>query len=320
MAIMECIERLDVREYWGEREMELDYTTVKTMLLHYNDEKIVTYGKKIVPQLINALGDTDWNVRRNAFEALEKIGKDAVIALFGPLEDPQYDIRANAAKILGCIAEKTELPEAIGPLIKLIEEASWRITDDLIDTIGKIVDKTTIPTSAIRSMIELLKSGVHNEEKIIEVLEKIGKGAVEPLIEALGDTDWSQRTRAETTLKRITDERGVRFAKIIGKKDVDYALKIGLKETLNTVSEFVRMFRHLERSTDVNDIVRLRDMKRDLAEFYSEVVAEYNKKNAAIKVEGGELLRDTVKPPNGNNGMYRTIREKTMERKPVRLT
>ena len=66
-------------------------------------DKAVKLGKPAVEPLIKALGDGDWNVRKNAAEALGNIGEPAVKPLIKALGDGYSDVRKNAAEALGKI-------------------------------------------------------------------------------------------------------------------------------------------------------------------------------------------------------------------------
>ncbi|NIM13846.1 MAG: hypothetical protein GTO45_17520 [Candidatus Aminicenantes bacterium] len=69
-------------------------------------EKLPFIGKPAVAPLINALKDGDYLVRRNAAEALGKIGDaEAVELLINALKDEDYFVRSNAAGALGKIGD-----------------------------------------------------------------------------------------------------------------------------------------------------------------------------------------------------------------------
>lgn len=129
--------------------------------------------------------------------------------------------------------------------------------------------------------------------------------AVPALIIALGDACSSVKYEGADALAKIGDKRGLMFKRIIDDRNYNnlrYAKRLGLEKTGKVLAEFVRI---IEKDGDLAKTTRV---KLELVEFYGKVVARYNKANKGISVEGGELLKDSVKPPNGNNGMYRTVR------------
>lgn len=82
-------------------------------------EKLPSLGKPAVAPLINALKDGDYLVRRNATEALGKIGNaQAVELLIDVLMDKDYFVRRNAAGALGNIGDA----RAVEPLVSFYVE------------------------------------------------------------------------------------------------------------------------------------------------------------------------------------------------------
>ena len=64
-------------------------------------------AKDAVPALIQALGDEYSGVRRDAAEALRRIGGPAVSALKQALEDENSEVREGATKALAYIRRKS---------------------------------------------------------------------------------------------------------------------------------------------------------------------------------------------------------------------
>jgi hypothetical protein len=80
-------------------------------------EVVVGLGAPAVPALIQALGDSDWDVRRAAAEALGKLGDpQAVPALIQALGDSDWDVRRAAAEALGELGD----PQAVPALIQAL--------------------------------------------------------------------------------------------------------------------------------------------------------------------------------------------------------
>jgi hypothetical protein len=90
-----------------------DDTALKRRLV----EAFGAAGAPAVPALIQALGDSDWDVRRAAAEALGKLGDpQAVPALIQALGDSDVGVRRAAAEALGKIGD----PQAVPALIQAL--------------------------------------------------------------------------------------------------------------------------------------------------------------------------------------------------------
>jgi hypothetical protein len=79
-------------------------------------------SKELIPPLIDALKDSDTEVRRSAAGALAHLGQPAVAALVDVLKDKDKDkeLRANAAYVLGQMG--TGGQEAVPTLVKLLKD------------------------------------------------------------------------------------------------------------------------------------------------------------------------------------------------------
>jgi hypothetical protein len=90
-----------------------DDTALKRRLV----EAFGAAGAPAVPALIQALGDSDWEVRCAAAEALGAIGDpQAVPALIKALGDSDRDVRRAAAEALGKLGD----PQAVPALIQAL--------------------------------------------------------------------------------------------------------------------------------------------------------------------------------------------------------
>ncbi|MFN6308681.1 MAG: NACHT domain-containing protein, partial [Microcystis sp.] len=80
----------------------------------------LTKSNEVVNQLLKALKDSDWGVRRNAASVLGNISPETAIAeLLKALEDSNSDVRRRAALALGKIGSET----AIMGLLKALEDS-----------------------------------------------------------------------------------------------------------------------------------------------------------------------------------------------------
>jgi len=176
---------------------------------------------KAIRPLINIMKDKDLNVRLSAAEALENsgwkpgndsesivyqvakkkweklflIGKPAVEPLVDLLKDKAQDIQCAAAKTLGKIKDT----RAVDPLIDTLRGGFGLTQKESIEALGEIGD-----AKAVDPLIDVLKNSeieyVQNEAAI--ALIKIGKPAIQPLVNELNNKDPGIRFRAAETLER----------------------------------------------------------------------------------------------------------------------
>ncbi len=151
-----------------------------------------------VPDIIKILKDENTTFRKRAIEALGRLGpeaKEAVPVLIQALKD--NEIRSYAADTLGKIG--SEAREAVPTLIKLLNNKDMRYT--IPNVLGKI-GATSVPAliQALKDEDARVRSGA------AFALTNIGAEAIEAipaLIEALKDQDRDVRQSASTALFAI---------------------------------------------------------------------------------------------------------------------
>ncbi|MGC9444583.1 MAG: HEAT repeat domain-containing protein [Candidatus Methanospirareceae archaeon] len=121
-----------------------------------------TDREKRVEELIQALTDEHWDVRRGAAYALGNLGEAAVEPLVRALTDDQWDIRRKAAWALGNIGD----PRAVAPLLHALKDDHADVREQVAWALGALRDFK----------------------------------ALEPLIQALSDADSSVRRQAARSL------------------------------------------------------------------------------------------------------------------------
>ncbi|MDB9423549.1 HEAT repeat domain-containing protein, partial [Microcystis aeruginosa CS-564/01] len=101
----------------------------------------LTKSNQVVNELNQALEDSDNDVRRNAVEALGKIGSETAIpGLLKALEDSDRFVRWKAAEALGKIGSETAIPG----LLKALEDSDWYVRRNAAEALGKIGSETAI--------------------------------------------------------------------------------------------------------------------------------------------------------------------------------
>ena len=98
-------------------------------------------GAPAVPALIQALGDSDWAVRRAAAGALGAIGDpQAVPPLIQALGDRSENVRRAAAEALVKIGTP-----AVSPLIQALGDSDWAVRRAAAEALGAIGDPRAVP-------------------------------------------------------------------------------------------------------------------------------------------------------------------------------
>jgi HEAT repeat protein len=169
-------------------------------------EVVVGLGAPAVPALIQALGDSDWDVRRAAAEALGKLGDpQAVPALIGALGEWgdlwSENVRRAAAEALGKLGD----PQAVPALIQALGDSDWDVRRAAAEALAKI------GTPAVPALIQALGDSDWDVRRAAaEALGAIGDPqAIPALIQALGDSGWDVRRAAAEALGAIGDPQAV---------------------------------------------------------------------------------------------------------------
>jgi HEAT repeat protein len=164
-------------------------------------------------------------------EVLTKAGKPAVKPLIEALEADDPLIRRQAADALGRIGD----PRAVEPLIATLKDRDSLIRGHAVQALGRIKDP-----SAVTSLVAILNSKdqePHVRMNAAEALGAIGDPrAVEPLILALLDDHWGIRSRAALALGKIKDPRAV--GSLIGAlQDKEAAVRGSAAEALGIMGD-----------------------------------------------------------------------------------
>ncbi|MDP8234055.1 MAG: HEAT repeat domain-containing protein, partial [Candidatus Saelkia tenebricola] len=166
---------------------------------------------------IAALSDSDSDVREEAASALGDIGDImAVEPLIAALSDRDSDVREEAASALGDIGDI----RAVEPLIKsLLEDKNTEVRLSAAGSLGEIGG-----SRAIESLILVLGDdklclpiycrggmGIRDDRiQVVEVLVKLGGGAIDPLCKALLENECLDiRRYTASALGKIGDARAV---------------------------------------------------------------------------------------------------------------
>jgi HEAT repeat protein len=207
---------------------------------HYKIEAIRMLARLGDPRaglaLAGLMKDDDEGVRQATLEALEHMAgildeptaaallehlqddriRDRVTSLLGViptsigplserLKDPDESIRLRAAEILSQLLD----PRAADAFVDAMADPNLRdLATDTLRKLGAIRERIDQLLDDLRAVDESeLKEGVR-QETVIQ-LHRIGRPAVEILLEYLDDDDWIVREAAADTLGKIGDVRAV---------------------------------------------------------------------------------------------------------------
>jgi HEAT repeat protein len=155
---------------------------------------------RAIKRLINRLGDKASYVRIAACEALGRIGDNqALEPLIDRLGDQESFVRRATCEALGKIGDA----KAVQPLTDRLRDKDSSVRQAACEALGKIGDA---------QVVELLIEGVaygdrHVRRAACDALVSIGLESVQPLIERLGDKDYSIRQAAREVLRKLEEGR-----------------------------------------------------------------------------------------------------------------
>jgi len=134
LDLPQAVAQVAAQGTWGVLIRALTCTQVR--------EVVVGLGAPAVPALIQALGDSDWDVRRAAEGALGKLGDpQAVPALIQALGDSGWEVRRAAAEALGKLGD----PQAVPALIQALGDSDRDVRREAAEALGKLGDPQAIP-------------------------------------------------------------------------------------------------------------------------------------------------------------------------------
>jgi HEAT repeat protein len=201
-------------------------------------EVLVQIGAPTVEPLIQALKDERGYAQRAAAAALGRIHDPrAVDALIEALKDEDQDMRQTVARALGRIGD----PRAVDPLIEVLSDknanlrviaakALVQIGDPAIEAIAKI------GISAIDPLLEALKDTDYYVRKAVaKALARFGASAVTILIEVLRNEDENVREAAQEALMSIGATAIEPLAQAL--RDADKCVRKAAAKTLGEIGD-----------------------------------------------------------------------------------
>ena len=243
-----------------------------------------------VEGLIHSLKDDSENVRKEAMNALERIGDPrATEPLIDLLLDPDITIQEEAITALGRIRDK----RAVQPLIQTLNNQHIGIRWKAAEALGRIGDP--------RATDELIQT-LHDPDKTIqeEAITALGKiqdkKAIQPLIQNLNNLHMGIRCRAAEALGKIGDSKATE-ALILSLHDPDDSVKEEAITALGriTIDPLIDDLRSEDQNQRDSAIIALNQLK-DLKSFESVKISE-----SENKVSEEDLVDNDV-DENSSNG------------------
>jgi HEAT repeat protein/beta-lactamase regulating signal transducer with metallopeptidase domain len=169
---------------------------------------------KVVAALLEALKDTDKDVRESAMQALVRMRHPGMLEpLSLALKDASAEVREHAAFGLGQLRDK----RAIEPLRGVLKDPSASVREQAVFALGQLRDPST--ADALMQALNDESAGVR-EQAVFALGQLRHERAVDPLITALRDANGSVREQAAFALGQLRSAKAV-DALIAALKDSD---------------------------------------------------------------------------------------------------
>jgi HEAT repeat protein len=253
----------------GEVKPEFQVQTVKFVedleVPDWLKVKLLEMGRSefSITALLNALTDSNGNVRRHAANALGKLGSEGVIpALLNAIEHSNADVRGNAAYALGQLGSEAAIPAllnaikdsdylvrhraayalrqlgseaAIPGLLNALTDSNGNVRRHAANTLGDLGSEAAIP--GLLNAIEHSNADVRGDAA--HALGKLGSEAAIPiLLNALKDSNASVRGSAAYALGQLGSEAAIP-ALLSTLKDSDVYVRCRAAEALGRLGSEV---------------------------------------------------------------------------------
>ncbi len=191
---------------------------------------LVSLGADAIPSLIQSLDNPNSTIRNAAAEALTRLGSTATSALIESLRTDRWDLRRRIAQVLARIGDVT-LAE---PLLRMIHDDDPGVRVHVAQILGHIGDEQTVrplvdmmqndcdesvrraaltglgelqSPEAVAPLIGIMRDPALRETAM-HALKEIGQDAIEPLIEALGQSGDAEIQQACAETLTLLGARG----------------------------------------------------------------------------------------------------------------
>ncbi|MGQ9476792.1 MAG: HEAT repeat domain-containing protein [Actinomycetota bacterium] len=190
-----------------------------------------TGRRKAVEPLIGALKDPDEEVRREAVEALVRIGTPALHTLVSALKEGDAEVQKKAAEAIGIFYRMPEME----PLVHAFVLSALKDGDAWSRSRMAVLLGDLGEAWAVKPLIEALYF-FNVREAAGKALLKIGEAALEPLMAALKHHHISVRKAAAELLGRLGDRRAVSALRS-ALKDRDWEVREAAQAALESLNQ-----------------------------------------------------------------------------------
>lgn len=176
-----------------DRMRDVDFRVRKEAVLELKELK----SNEGITLLIEALGDDNETVTREAVRALKDQGDHVIPHMIEALKHTSYSVRRNASKVLVGLGNS---------FLDMLLDLAKTNDDDIQFWICEVISQ--FGTKAVKTLIEVLESdNMPRRLCAISALGKTGvKEAVKPLIDCLSDSHWTIRRSAASALIQLGPE------------------------------------------------------------------------------------------------------------------
>ena len=183
-------------------------------VIHESPANTVSIGSEEVLSLVRDLKSKDYTVRSCAIDALRKIGASAVPPIIEALTDTDSNVRKGVVDALGIIGIVN--PEVLSALIKTVGDCDGNVRKSAVQSLEKL-GAITVELKVKRHILDLDDSNEDVRNGAMQSLNRIGPVTPEvipSIMKALGDSDYSVRRKAE----EFFEKRNSMTAKLKAKK------------------------------------------------------------------------------------------------------
>jgi HEAT repeat protein/beta-lactamase regulating signal transducer with metallopeptidase domain len=158
-----------------------------------------TVSPAVLQGLTDAMKDTDADVRKQALQALTRLGVPVAFdTLVASVKDPDADIREHAAFALG----RTKDPRAVAPLTAALQDEDADVREQAVFALSQLRSAEAVP--ALRKALSDASPDVR-EQAVIALWQLRDPASVPAFMQALKDEDADVREQAVFALSQLGD-------------------------------------------------------------------------------------------------------------------
>jgi HEAT repeat protein/GTPase SAR1 family protein len=247
----------------------------------------------VIPAISQRLLDGNATVRRGAATALGQVGNSSAISILANvLNDTKKDVRRSAAMSLGQIKDRAALPA----LLVAINDVNAEVRSSVAIALGQIGDSTTIPSLVIA--LSDITRAVRRSAAI--ALGQIGeREAIPALVKSLSDSRPTVRSVSAIALGQIGEREAIP-ALLNALSDVNSEVRSSAVAALRQIDYSVVLPTLMTFMHNANGVTRVRmaSMLWYIGETaaLSEILKDLHNQNGAIRLSAVAALSKIADP------------------------